>query len=190
MPYWMLECFTPDDWETRAMLQPLPDVLPLLGSWTIGQPVTTPIPEPLALELFSLHPDDLLELHKEGALVMTRRLFDALAEAGVDNLDAYRTVIRHPVTGFETEDYVLVNVIGLVRAADMARSAVLGGGWNGLLGVDFDSVVLDEDRAADLLMFRLAECTTAVVVHDRVKQHLLRRGFDMLAFIPPEEWMG
>ena len=39
-------------------------------------------------------------------------------------------------------------------------------------------------------MFRLAENTNALVVHESVKAYLEGRGFTMLSFIPPEEWMG
>jgi hypothetical protein len=190
MTYYMLECFEPIDWPDSAMLG-APSVDPPDDlSWSMGRRFADPLPEPIEIGLLATHADRLLELYNEGPLVMTSRLLHALVAAGVDNLDVYRTIIRHPVTGLVTTDYVAANLVGLVAASDLGRSTVVGGSADGLLDVDFDGVVLDEARIGDLLMFRLAESTNAVVVHERVRSHLLRSGFDMLTFVPPEEWMG
>ena len=189
MPYYMLECFEPDDWEDSAILQRAPK-LPGVDSWRLGARFPGPLPEPIEFLLLPTHSDDMLEMDNTDALLMTRRLHDALRGAGVDNLDAYQAVIRHPGTGKVIKDYLAVNVIGLISAADLGKSTVVGGMSGGLLDVDFEGVAVSEERARGALMFRLAENTSAVLIHERVRDHLLEQGFDMLTFVPPEEWVG
>lgn len=187
--YLMLQCREPLDWEDSALLEatPLP---PGEASWRLGRRFATPPQEPIPIAIDPTHSDDLLELYAIDALIMTRRLLEALGAAGVDNLDAYAAVIRNPETGFETGDYAAVNLIGLVRAADLGRSKVVGGSADGLIDVDLDGVHIDPQRALGLPMFRLAENTSAVVIHRRVARHLIGAGFDMLTFRPPSRWKG
>jgi hypothetical protein len=189
MAYYMIECFEPDDWEDSALVDRAPK-LPGVGSWMSGQRFSGPVPEPIEFSLLDTHNDRMLEMDNTEALLITKKLLGALREAGVDNLDAYDAVIRHEGAGTVTTDYVAVNVIGLVSAADLGASNIVGGMKGGLIDVDFEGVVIDEGRARGALMFRLAENTSAIIVHERVRDHLLDRGFDMLAFIPPERWMG
>lgn len=187
--YYMLECYTPPDWEDSALLDGirLPD---MFESMTRGQRLKRPPPEPVVIEMDGDHNDRMLELDHSSDLVMSRRLEKAVREAGVDNMDVYETIIRHPETGFETKDYVLVNILGLVAAADLAKSNVVGGSRGNLLDTDFDGVEIDPNKAHGLLMFRLAESTNAIVVHESVKDVLLEKGFDMLEFVEPKNWIG
>jgi len=185
----MLECFEPDDWEDSAALKSAPRPAGVV-SWRLGRRFLQPLPEPLEFEMLETHSDQLLEFYNEQALVMTKRLLATLQEAGVDNLDVYAARIKHPVTGAIRTDYVAANLIGVVSAADLGKSRVIGGSADGLVDVDFESVVVNERRAGDALMFRLAENTSAILVHEKVRQHLLEKGFAMLSFLEPEEWMG
>lgn len=187
--YFMLECVTPIDWEDRALLKatPLP---PGEISWRIGRIFKNKPDIPIKIEMNETHSDDMIQLNNKDALIMTKIMFEALQEVGVNNLDAYETVIRHSLTGFVTHDYVACNLIGLVSAVDIDNSNVVGGSSDNLLDTDFDGLAIDEARARGLLMFRLAENTSAVVVHKKVRQHLESCGFDQLLFIKPEDWVG
>lgn len=187
--FFMLECMEPFDWEDSAMLEavPLPDGE---QSWRFGRPFKTPPKEPIEVAIDPTHSDELLDFYNIDALLMPRRLFEALREAGVDNIDAYETLIRNPDSGFETRDYIAGNLIGLVAAADLGASKVVGGSADHMLDTDFDSVKIDPAKAKGLLMFRLAENTSAVVVHRKIKEFLEARDFTQLSFIEPENWMG
>src|SRR5207302_11238489 len=121
------------------------------------------------------HPYQPLHLNANDSMIMQKSMLAALREACVDNLDAYETVIRHPKTAFVTHDYVACNLIGLVSAVNIARSKVVGGSSDHLLDTDFDGLVIDETRARGLLMFRLAENTTGVVVHEKIRRQLESR---------------
>lgn len=189
VPYFMLECFQPRGWDDSALFR-RPPRLPDDQSWGVGRRFITPPELPIEFTLNDTHSDRLLEMDNTNALIMTKRLLEALREAGVDNLDAYEATIRHPKTGMVSKDYVAVNVVGLVSAADLAASRVVGGMSGGLLDVDFEGVAIDEKRTGGALMFRLAENSSAILVHEKVKAQLLANGFDMLTFVPPESWMG
>ena len=187
--FFMLECIEPSDWDDSAMLRAVPRP-PGEDSWRFGRPFKTQPTQPIEVMMVSTHCDRLKDLYKIDALLMTRRLYDCLREAGVDNIDAYDTVIRHPGTGFESRDYIAGNLIGLVAAVDVGASNIVGGSADHLLDTDFDAVKIDPAKARGLLMFRLAENTSAVVVSRKVKEFLEARGFTQLSFIDPENWMG
>jgi hypothetical protein len=168
-------------------------------SWRVGQKFKNPPQEPIEIAIIAdptmpkefRDPDDLKEFYNDtGALVMTKRLYQALCEAGVDNIDAYSTIIRNPVSGFETTDYIAGNLLGLVKCVNLSRSNVVGGSSDHRLDTDFEGLVIDETQTDDLFMFRLLENTSAVVIHERIKNYLLERGFHMLKFVPPEKWVG
>lgn len=183
-----MECYEPDDWEDSALLDAVP--APEGESWTSGRRFRRPPVEPVEITIDPTHSDDLLEFENITALVMTKRLLKALQETGVDNLDVYRAVIRNPESGFETHDYVACNLIGLVKAADLSGSKVVGGSGDGLIDVDFDAVKIDPLKAKDHLLFRLAENISAIVVHESVKNHILNSGIDTITFVEPEDWIG
>jgi hypothetical protein len=188
--FFMLECFEPDEWDDSALVRLL-DQLPSGTTWTDGRPFTFPVPEPVHFVMRAGHNDQMKELHNAQGLLMTRRLYDALRAAGVDNLDVYRAHVMHEALGTQRDDYVLANLVGVVAAADLAKSNVVHPGLSGnMVDMDFEGVAIDEERAEGLLMFRLAENVSAVVVHRRVRDALLAAGFDTLSFVPPASWMG
>jgi hypothetical protein len=110
-------------------------------------------------------------------------LIQALIECGVDNLETYPVAIRDPDNGETYTNYKAVNIIGLMTAADMKKSnATIHPGGPALIDVDFDGLVIDEKKAGGELFFRLAESTNGIMAHERVKNHLLEKGFTDLAF--------
>lgn len=118
--------------------------------------------------------------------LFTDALLAALRECGVSNLDAYHCAITDPDDGTVYTHYKAVNLVGLIAAADMARSnATVHPGGPPLIDVDFDGLVIDERKAGGNLMFRLAESTNAIIVHQRVRDYLLSAGFDDLEFHEP-----
>ena len=193
-PYYVLMCFTP--WFTKsASLGPAPQVAGV-SSWIKGQLIDTPVPQPLP---FTVEPDEddrepdepgvLLEMYQDSYVLMTKRLVDALQEAGVDNLQLFDAVISDPRTGMVSADYKVVNVVGVVACADLGKSTYTTSGAP-LIDVSFDSLAIDEKRAGGLLLFRLAESLSAIIVHERVKSHLLAKGFDMLTFRDPAKYVS
>jgi hypothetical protein len=96
--------------------------------------------------------------------LMSQGLVDAIKASGVDNLQAFPAVLTEGSTGAARTDYCVVNIIGLVAAADLQKSEAipLGGGQV------FTSLEVEADKAKGLLMFRLAESLIDVIVHEKV----------------------
>ncbi|MCP4268424.1 MAG: hypothetical protein GY777_23085 [Candidatus Brocadiaceae bacterium] len=186
--YYMFECYMPIDWDDMAMLEGID--FEGVGSWRLGVSFTTPPPNPAVINIMAGYPCDLIEMYNEDAIIMTKRLLTALQEAGVDNLDVYPAIIKNEGAGFQTDNYVAVNLIGLVSATDIENSNVTGGNSDHSLDTDFDGVAIDPQKAKNHLMFRLAENTSAIVIHHSVKEHLEKKGFDMLTFVDPDSWIG
>lgn len=186
--YFVLECFTPLDADP-ADIAVLPEIEGV-DSWMDGSLITVPVPEPLEFELDPNEPGPLKEMYNLDMLIMSERLVSALRQAGVDNLQVFRAAILDPQTATRREDYQVVNVVGRVAAADLERSTWSAPTGRPIIDVDFDSLAIDERRAGDLLLFRLAECVSAIIVHARIRDALLAAGFNMLTFLDPKDYVG
>jgi hypothetical protein len=106
--------------------------------------------------------------------------------AGVDNLDTYDVVLLDPDSGARLKTHQAVNIIGAISAADMERSDAVVHTGGPIIDVDFDRLAIDERHTYGALIFRLAESTNAILVHERLRDHLLASGFTNLAFYEPE----
>ncbi|AZZ90657.1 hypothetical protein EUZ85_07965 [Hahella sp. KA22] len=163
--------------------------------WRKGAVLPSPPPNPLKFTLKPCSPDVwdhspyLPSFLDASAPIFRDDLIEALEECGVDNLEAYNTEITDPDNGAVYSNYKVVNIIGLISAADMQKSTAIvhDSGSPPLYDVDFDSLVVDPSKAGGKYFFRLAESTNALIVHDKVRQHLLAKGFTDLAFYEPSK---
>jgi hypothetical protein len=95
---------------------------------------------------------------------MHKRLVETLQASGVDNLQTFPAIVSDDATGKESEEYLVVNVLGLMSAADLPASRS-----QELADVRvFDKLVIDETKAKEQLLFRLAESQIEIIVHERV----------------------
>lgn len=188
--YYMLECFDPEDWEDSAFVEtPRKRLIPRGESWTMGRRFTSPPIEPIEFSMGETHNDQMLEFRKSSPPLMSNRLLGALKKAGVDNIDAYETIIRHPTTDYKTSEWSAINIIGLVSAANLQESNTVDG-FVRLLDTDFEGVAIESSMAKGFLIFRLAESTNGIVVHESVKRSIEEQGIDTLTFMNPAEWIS
>lgn len=124
--------------------------------------------------------------------LMTRRLVDALRDAGVSNLQVFETQLVNPLgtPPPPLNYYWAVNIIGRIAAADIKKSALNPKSKEIMTSVDFYSLSINEKKTQGTLMFRLAENISAVLVHKSVKEHVISCGIDTLSWFTPEEWVG
>jgi hypothetical protein len=163
-------------------------------SWWRGAVITLPIPDPLPFELSSYAPDSPDEDQYMGAFIETDPplwrddFIQALRDSGVYNFDTYDVAITDPDDGTVHTNYKAVNILGLVAAADMEKSVATVHDGIPLIDVDFDELVIDEKKTKEIQLFRLAESTNAVLVHERLRDALLEKGFGSdLAFYDLKE---
>jgi hypothetical protein len=87
------------------------------------------------------------------------------------------------------KDYLAFNIIGVIAAADLSKSEYHA--WDeSKVALDFNSLVIDEIKTRNALIFRLAEATNGIVIHESVKKAIEAAGINTLTFISPEEWVG
>lgn len=159
--------------------------------WQTGARHSVPVPDPLLITLDPLnasssdHGPELPEYFKGTIPLFRDDLVEAMRTAGVDNLDTYAVALSDPDTGRKHSHYKAVNIVGVVSAADMGASKATVHTGGAVIDVEFDGLVLDEERPRGALIFRLAEATGTILVHERLKDHLLAKGFDKLEFLPP-----
>lgn len=160
------------------------------GSWISGSKMTDLPPDPIELTWDPDTEDGIkMAFYPTSVVLMLKDLISVLREAGVDNLDTYPVVIRSKTNSEVCHDYLAVNIIGSVAAADMEQSEIIDEG-DGMVDVMFGSLVIDEDKARGHLLFRLAQSAIAVVVHEDVVKHILSKGGFGLTFVEPENFCG
>lgn len=178
----------------RWIQQPQGDIPDVEWSdWRCGARLAQSPPDPLLFSLKPINPNasdhgpHLPAFLNAACPLFKRTLVDELMACGATNLDTYNVLIRDPQAASPVEDYWAVNIIGLISAADMQKSeSIVHPGGPALVDVSFDRLVIDPARAGATKMFRLAESTKVILVHESVRDHLMARGFDDLSFHRPE----
>ncbi len=145
-----------------------------------GSKLVETVPDPIELTWDPENEDGVRVSFYEAAPapLMIKELVAALQSAGVDNLDTYPVVI-HSETGVpDCHDYLAVNIIGAIAAADLDKSEYddEDEDFDGLFDVMFDYIVIDEDKAKGQLLFRMAESVSTVLVHEKVVNVLKEKG--------------
>ena len=156
-----------------------------IESWSLGRPFTQPPPDPIRLDLvpvggFTGEPAAMFDRYM---CLMSPPIVDALRRSGVDNIDTYPVILVDAANEREFH-YFGVNILGLVAAADLGKSQWSNFDGAARLDTHFDTLALDPAKARGHLMFRLAEDTGTIIVHEKVKQALESAGIPGLQFIP------
>jgi hypothetical protein len=183
--YYMLECLDPPD-GFMALLNYKRDNP--LRSWTRGASFKSPPPTPVTATLQMKNKSKLIEMWSWPVPLMTKRLYEALLAAGVTNLDVYPAELIDPISNTVYTDYLAFNIIGLISAANLNQSIYSTD--ESQLSVDFDSLSIDEKKTHGALLFRLAESTNGIVIHESVKVVIESSGLDTLTFVDPKDWSG
>lgn len=152
-------------------------------SWALGQPFTATLPNPIELDLvpvsgFKGEPPDMFDGYM---CLMSQLMIDAIVATGADNIDTYPAKLTDHKNGRQF-DYRAVNIIGLIAAADLPKSQ-----WENLdgeprLDTHFTELVVDPAKTRGLGIFRMAEDTVSIIVHERLKAALQARDFKSLTY--------
>lgn len=184
--YFVLNCYGPDDQDRAAV----GDVTNIKVNWQLGCRFHQAIPNPVMVNLNPDFPGILLPMFNAGILLFTKDMLASVQAAGIDNLDVYDALLRDPANGKTYNHYKAINIIGAVRAADLSKSTYKAHSGSALVDTDFDSLAIDEKKTGNLLLFRLAECVSAIIIHERVKRKLEQDGIPYLDFVEPKDWIG
>jgi len=130
-------------------------------------------------------PDEGLSLidFYESRKLMSKRLVNALQSVGVDNLQVFPAEIIDDASGEKHQDFVVVNIVGLVSCADEDSSQSTP-----LADVAyFHKLIIDPSRAQGLKMFRLAESRMDIIVSEDVAQVISKGDFKGVKLEPVEK---
>jgi hypothetical protein len=178
MSYLVLEC---SGYEPRARLLPCDG---FRYSWNTGAPFVEAPREPI--ELFwdpATEHERKAAFYDYGPVLMRVDLVAALQSLGVDNFDTYEVVIRSKSGRPDQRDYIAVNIIAM-SVMDMTRSGIEDES-DRRFDVLFQGLVVDEQRAAGQLMFRLAESVRTVILHEKIATGLVSKGVFELMLTEP-----
>ena len=168
-------------YEELAHIKIYPD-LPEGVSFLAGSRFETPLKAAIRCSLDPAWGPELPILLGEWIPIWRSDFISALQDAGVDNLDLYDAVIENPFTGQEEHQYKAVNVVGLVAAADLSKSKYTSFSSPPRIDTMFTSINIDESLTQGLLLFRMAESVSDVIVHEKIKL-ALEGQFPTLEFI-------
>ena len=162
--------------------------------WTDGTTLSTPCLTSISIKLkpyderVSDMGGDLSSLYLTKIPLFKKELVEALHEIGVANFNVYDAELLDVDNGKKYNTHVAVNIIGVVSAADMSKSVYNVPGNTPVIDVEFDKLVIDDRLAKGMLMFRLAENTNTILVHESVKDYLEKtKGFTDIEFYLPED---
>lgn len=114
--------------------------------------------------------------YKDGTLPLVSKSFaDHLCAFPVRNLQFIPAILTDPDNGEKHTNYLAMNVLGAISAADMAKSKYVVHDGIPIIDVSFDKLVIDESRTLEVPIFRLVESSTVILVHQRLGDHILTR---------------
>ncbi len=151
--------------------------------WWRGAVITMTVPNPLEFTLKYYAQHSPAEDQYMGAFIYTNPplwrddFIAALRECGVYNFDLYDVAIHDPDDDTIHTHYKAVNILGLVAAADMEKSTATVHDGIPLIDVDFDELAVDEKKTKGIQLFRLAESSNAILVHETLRDALIEKGY-------------
>lgn len=183
--YWVLQPVVRGGMLLAPLVRPGED-----QSWTLGQRFQDRPIEPLVAKIRpgyeGAEPRPFLGVPP----VMSAQMAQVLLGAGVGNLDLYDLVLRSADGSIALGGYKAFNLIGLIQAADLAGTRFSPENPSRHLDASIDALSISKPAAAGQLMFRLAEQTSAIIVHDRVRAAVEAAGIQHVTFVAPSQYIG
>ena len=158
-------------------------------AWLVGERFFTPPVEPMRCVLRSGGSRVLPDLYLSSIPLFSERLLKGLRAAGVDNLEDYRAQLYDPDTDTTLGAYRAVNVIGKVQCVDMEHSEFEPTSAAPML--ELTRLAIDDAKAGDALLFRLAENPLFIIVGQRIKdafQNVEMSGLAIASFDEPRAY--
>jgi hypothetical protein len=129
------------------------------------------------------------EFQDNSVPLMSKALKEAIEAAGADNVRYLPVTLRNTETG-ETYEYFAFNLIGLMSAADPANSKMMSHDGDFLGDTSIRDLVVDDARARDLLIFRMKEKFSVILVHKSIKEAIELKKIGSVKFAKPEDFVA
>lgn len=157
-----------------------------IASWARGEPFTVTPPNPIVINIEKIGESDdpslrPIAFNDANLCIAIPAIVDALIASGVNNIQSYPAVLRD-VTTQQEYPYCAINIIGLIKAADLSKSDWVNLDGDARMDTVFLDLVLDTDKIRSYDLFRLYEDTGTIIISERVKKSL--EHFPDLTFTP------
>jgi hypothetical protein len=159
-------------------------------AWTVGMRFTQAPAEPVVAKIRKGYEEAEPRPFVGVPPIVSDRLLAVLRGAGVSNLDVYDAVLQSADGAVALKGYKAFNLIGLIAAADLAQTRFAPDNASRFLDASIDGLVIDPVKARGQLMFRLAENTSAILVHRSVKAAIEAAGIAHIDFLKPSEFLS
>lgn len=170
-----------EDWDATAGFE----------DWGVGRLAEKQPSDPIIINAvpyggYGGPPDEYLD---SNVPLMSRRLKECLESAGVDNVKFHAITLRNTETG-QTYEYFAFNLIGLVDAVDLGKTTMTSQDGDFTGDTVISDLCVDDTKARGLLMFRLKQKFSVILVHRKVMDALERAAITSVKFILPEDFMA
>jgi hypothetical protein len=133
---------------------------------------------------------DNIGLGRVTAPIVSPRLRQLLHDLAVDNVQYFRCRTRDRADPHRDLGYAIVNVIGRLGLLDRDASRLETDEVDTTVIEFVDLLVLREDAASTLDLFRLAELPKLIVASDRLRQACAAGSMTGVQFLPIAEYSG
>ena len=117
-------------------------------------------------------------------------LLNVLLSFGVTNIQFFKASLYNPLTKTFLQDYVSLNILGLVPLLDFKNTKFEKTSNIGAHDFDVSSLSLLSGNIINYPIFRLSENVSAIVVADELKCVIEKQNFPGISFSLPENWSG
>jgi hypothetical protein len=157
-----------------------------IDSWALGKLITQTPPNPIIVSITKIGDSDDPDLIPAPFIdaymcLATPEIVSALQSAGVDNIQIFPAILKDTETNKEYK-YYAVNIIGILKAADLDASEWVNFDGEAKMDTIFESLVIDKTKTRESYIFRLYEDTGTIIIHEKVKLALEK--FEYLSFNP------
>lgn len=153
-------------------------------SLTLGEMQPENMPEPVEHEVDTEIGGSYLPTTFLSEPVFSKKLIHELITCGVDNIETYEVNIVNSEAKARIEGYQAVNIIGKIACANMDASECEEIIENKYA---FRKLVIKPLKTYDSYIFRLAQCTQIILVHEYIVKQLSQEVCKDLNFEPVDE---
>ena len=153
-------------------------------SLTLGEAQPKEMPEPIEYHVDTDIGGTYLPNTFLSEPIFSKPFIQALLDCGIDNIQTHDVNIINPDTNQHIDGYQAVNIIGKIACADIDASECEKLTESQYV---FRKLVIDSRKTHNAYIFRLAECTQIILVHEDVVKNLPQDLCRDLNFEPIDE---
>jgi hypothetical protein len=137
--------------------------------WTMGVRYPETVSGPVVCKLHPKRGRKMRDVFLVDVPLFSQKILQCLQDLGIGNLELYDAEIHSP-EGEVFAGYKAVNIVGTLACADLSQSEYLPDSEPPMMA--FSKLVIDEEKARSMDIFRLAEDTLYILISERVHSAL------------------